>query len=99
MNLHEVAQRIEGEFKGETTRIEPLVTLVGGEEDPTRMDILQRAETVTKHGATDDEEGAYYEWLDSKCNKDIRQRVGERHLQFSEITSLAAKCVVARLRW
>jgi hypothetical protein len=96
MNLHEIVQRIEGEFKGETTRIEPLVGRGG---DPTRMDVLQRAETVTKHGATDDEEGEYYEWLDSKCNKDIRQRVGERHLQFSEITSLAAKCVVARLRW
>ena len=44
------------------------------------MDVLQRAQTVTKHGATDDEEGEYYGWLDSKCNKDIRQRVGERHL-------------------
>ena len=73
--------------------------MVGGGEDPTRMDILQRAETVTKHGATDDEEGEYYEWLDSKCNKDIRQRVGGRHLQFSERKILAVKCVVARLRW
>ena len=61
MNLHEAVQRIEGEFKGETTRIEPLVGRGG---DPTRMDVLQRAETVTKHGATDDEEGEYYEWLD-----------------------------------
>ena len=96
MNLQEVGQRIEGEFKGETTRIKPLV---GSGGDPTRTDLLQRAETVTKHGATDDEEGEYYEWLDSKCNKHIRQRVGERHLQFSEITSLAVKSVVARLRW
>ena len=47
MNLHEIVQRIEGEFKGETTRIEPLVGRGG---DPTRMDVLQRAETVTKHG-------------------------------------------------
>ena len=62
MNLHGVVQRIEGEFKGETTRIEPLVGRGG---DPTRMDVLQRAETVTKHGATDDEEGEYYEWLDA----------------------------------